>query len=71
MGTDFVEFRQLQEVGVFSYLCYSLAKSYFYGWGFVEAWMAVFIGLKIFEPSGGNPYCVAVNSADPRVSLFT
>ena len=29
------------------------------------------IGLKIFEPSRENPYCVAVNSADPRVLLFT
>ena len=28
-------------------------------------------GLKTFEPSGENPYCVAVNSDDPRVSLFT
>ena len=27
MDTDFVEFRQLQEVGVFSYLIYSLGKS--------------------------------------------
>ena len=27
--TDLVEFQQLQEVGVFSYLCYSLAKSHF------------------------------------------
>ena len=26
---------------------------------------------QIFEPSGENPYCVAVNSADPRVILFT
>ena len=42
MDTDFVEFQQLQEVGVFSYLVYSLAKSHFNGWGFVEAWMAVF-----------------------------
>ena len=42
MGTDFVEFRQIQEVGIFSYLVYSLAKSHFNGWGFVEAWMAVF-----------------------------
>ena len=41
MGTDFVEFRQLQEVGIFSYLVYSLAKSHFNGWGFVEAWMAM------------------------------
>ena len=42
MGADFVEFRQLKEVGIFSYLVYSLAKSHFNGWGFVEAWMAVF-----------------------------
>ena len=42
VGTDFVKFRQLQEVGIFSYLVYSLAKSHFNGWGFVEAWMAVF-----------------------------
>ena len=31
VGTDFVEFRQLQEVGVFSYLYYSLAKSHVNG----------------------------------------
>ena len=36
-----MEFRQLQEVGIFSYLVYSLAKSHFNGWGFVEAWIAV------------------------------
>ena len=29
MDTDLVEFRKLQEVGIFSYLVYSLAKSYF------------------------------------------
>ena len=31
VDTDFVEFRQLQEVGIFSYLCYSLAKSHVNG----------------------------------------
>ena len=31
VGTDFVEFRQLQEVGIFSYLCYYLAKSHVNG----------------------------------------
>ena len=31
VSTDLVEFRQLQEVGIFSYLVYSLAKSYVYG----------------------------------------
>ena len=29
VDTDLVEFRQLKEVGIFSYLCYSLAKSHF------------------------------------------
>ena len=29
MDTDLVEFRQLQEVGIFSYLVYSLAKGHF------------------------------------------
>ena len=29
MGTDFVEFRQIQEVEIFFYLVYSLAKSHF------------------------------------------
>ena len=46
MGTDFVEFRQLQEVGIFSYLVYFLAKSHFYGWGFVEAWLVILSVLK-------------------------
>ena len=49
MDTDFVEFRQLQEVGVFSYLIYSLAKSHFNGWEFVKAWMAVFSVLKYLD----------------------
>ena len=31
VGTSFMEFRQLQEVGVFSYLFYSLVKSHFNG----------------------------------------
>ena len=31
VGTDFVEFRQLQEVGIFSYLCYFLDKSHVNG----------------------------------------
>ena len=29
VDTDLVEFRQLQEVGIFSYLVYSLAKIHF------------------------------------------
>ena len=29
MSTNFVEFRQLQEVGIFSYLVYSLVKGHF------------------------------------------
>ena len=31
VDTDLVEFRQLQEVGIFSYSCYSLAKSHVNG----------------------------------------
>ena len=37
VDTDLVEFQQLQEVGIFSYLCYSLAKSHENGWGCSEA----------------------------------
>ena len=37
MGTGIVEFRQLREVGVFPYLIYSLAKSHFNEWGYLEA----------------------------------
>ena len=33
--------------------------------------MAMFSISKSFEPSGENPLFVAVNSAGPRVSLFT
>ena len=70
MGTDFVEFRQLQEVGIFSYLVYSLAKSHFNGWGFVEAWMAIFSISKSLNRVKKISTCVAVNSADPMVLLF-
>ena len=58
MDTDFMEFRQLQEVGIFSYLCYSLAKSHVNGWGYSEAWISRVFDLKTFELSGENPhYC--------------
>ena len=58
MDTDLVEFRQLQEVGIFFYLCYSLAKSHVNGCGYSEAWISRVFGLKTFEPSGENPhYC--------------
>ena len=61
MDTDFVEFRQLQEVGVFSYLIYSLAKSHFHGWEFVKAWMVVFSIPKYLDRVNKIP-SVAVNS---------
>ena len=63
MDTDFVEFQQLQEVGVFSYLVYSLAKSHFNGWGSVKAWIAVFSVSKYLERVKKIPR-VAVNSAE-------
>ena len=66
----FLEFRQLKEVGVFSYLVYFLDKSHFNGWGFVEAWMAVFSVSKYLNRVKKIP-SVTVNSAEPRVLLFT
>ena len=63
MDTDFVEFRQLQEVGVFSYLIYSLAKSHFNGWGFVKAWMVVFSVPKYLDRAKKIP-SVVVNSVE-------
>ena len=47
MSTGIVEFRQLLEVGVFSYLIYSLTKSHFNGWGYPDVRMAVFSVPKI------------------------
>ena len=70
MDADFVEFRQLQEVRVFFYLVYSLAKSHSNGWGFVEAWMAVFSVSKYLNRVKKIPI-VVVNSAEPRILLFT
>ena len=61
MDTDFVEFRQLQEVGVFSYLIYSLSKSHFNGFGFVKAWMTAFSVSKYLDRVKKIP-SVAVNS---------
>ena len=66
MDTDLVEFRQLQEVGIFSYLCYSLAKSHVNGWGCSEAWIIRVFGLKTFEPGGENPYCCGCEQCQPE-----
>ena len=57
MDTDLVEFRQLQEVGIFSYLCYSLDKSHVNGWGSSKAWISFVFGFKTFELSGENRHC--------------
>ena len=57
MDTGFVEFRQLQEVGIFSYLVYSLPKSHFNGWGFVKAWMAGFSVSKYLDGVKEIPKC--------------
>ena len=63
MDTDFVEFRQLREVGFFSYLIYSLVKSYFNGRGFVKVWMTVFSVPKYLDRLKKIP-SVAVNSIE-------
>ena len=57
MDIDLVEFRQLQKVGMFSYLRYSLAKSHVNGWGCSKAWISCVFSLKTFKPSGENPHC--------------
>ena len=50
MGTSFVEFRQLREIGAFSYLIYSLAKSLINDLGVVRPEMAMDFGSKEVEP---------------------
>ena len=65
-----MEFRQLHEVGAFSYLVYSLDKRNFNGWGFVDTWMVVFSVSKYLNRVKKIPI-VAVNSAERRVLLFT
>ena len=69
MDTDLVEFRQLQEVGIFSYLVYFLDKIHVYGWECSEACFSRKFGLKSLNQVEKIPICVAVNS-NPRVSLF-
>ena len=71
MGTGLVEFRQLQEVGIFSYLCYSLAKSHVNGYECFEACFSRKFGLKSFEPSEENSYLCGHEQCHPRASLFT
>ena len=71
MGTDLVEFRQLQEVGIFSYYCYSLAKSHVNGYECSEACFSCKFGLKSFELSGENSYLCGREQCHPMVSLFT
>ena len=66
-----MEFRQLQDIGIFSYMCYSLVKRHVNGCRCSEAWINRVFDLKTFEPSGENPSVMAVNKANPKVSLFT
>ena len=70
MDTDLVEFRKLQEVGIFSYLCYSLAKSHVNGWSVLRLRLAMFSVSKHLNRVEKIPIVVAVNSANLRVSLF-
>ena len=66
MDTDLVEFRQLQEVGIFSYLCYSLAKNHENSQGCYEAWISCVFDLKSFEPGGENPNCCGREHCQPE-----
>ena len=66
MDTDLVEFRQVQEVGIFSYLCYSFPKSHVNGWGCSDAWISRVFGLKTFQPIGENPHCCSHEQCQPK-----
>ena len=66
VDTDLEEFQQFQEVGIFSYLCYSLAKSHVNGWGCSEAWISRVFSFKTFEPSGENPHCCGREQCQPE-----
>ena len=66
MDTNLVEFRQLQEVGIFSYLYYSLAKSHVNGYECFEACFSRKFGLKSFEPSGENFYLCGCEQCQPE-----
>ena len=70
MDTDLVEFRQLQEVGIISYLYYSLAKSHVNNGDVLRLGLAVFWVSKHLNRVEKIPIVVAVNSANPRISLF-
>ena len=71
MDIDLVEFRQLQEVGIFSYLCYSLAKIHIMVGDVLRLGLAVFSVSKHLNRVEKIPIVVALNSANLRVSLFT
>ena len=66
MDTDLVEFRILQDVGIFSYVVYSLAKNHVNGWGCSEAWISCVFCLKTFEPNGENPHCCGREQCQPE-----
>ena len=66
MDTNLVEFRQLQELWIFSYLCYSLTKSHVNGCGCSKAWISRIFGLKTFEPNGENPHCYGCEQCQPE-----
>ena len=70
-----MEFRQLREVGVFSYLVYSLAKSLVNDLGVVRPEMAMHFGSKEVEPrlmkGLRTVFGTVKNSPDLRVGLKT
>ena len=66
MDTDLVEFRQLQEVGIFSYSHYSLAKSHVNDYECFEAYFSRKFGLKSLDPSGENSYLCSREQCHPR-----
>ena len=68
VDTNLVEFRQLQEVGIFSYFVYSLAKSHMVR-DILRLDLAVNLVSKPLNRVEKISNLVVVNS-NPRVSLF-
>ena len=70
MDTDLVEFRQLQEVGIFPTCVILWLRAMQMVGDVLRLELAVFSVSKALNRVEKIPIVVAVNSANPRVSLF-
>ena len=65
MDTDFVEFRQLQEVGIFPTCVILWLRVMYMVEDVLRLGLVVFFCLKTFEPSGENPHCCGREQCQP------